>query len=112
MQLDAPERAAVESMGLAVCGVALEHLLQVHMRPPLNARRRTRDGDWHPRRTEDSRSRGALHASAVPQLEGLVRASWISLSRALDPGDGSGRVCSSEGRVVFPSVVNMKTQLA
>ncbi|MFC1406980.1 MULTISPECIES: hypothetical protein [Streptacidiphilus] len=49
MQLDARERTAVESMGLAVYGLALEHLLQVHMQPPLNARRRTRDGDWRPR---------------------------------------------------------------
>lgn len=104
-RLDYQERKAVADMGPAVCGLALEHLLQVRTEPPLNRRRRTRDGLWRLRRPEDSRSRGALFSGAIPGLHVLVWSAWNELERAAVPSCGEKRTISSSGRVIFPSAV-------
>lgn len=99
------EQLEVEAMGSAVCGLALEHTLQVATGPPLNSRRRRTSGDWQPRNIAKSRSRGAVHSQRIPGLSQLILAAWTTLSEAELPGD-SAVVASSVGRVVFPSALH------
>ncbi|MEV7997260.1 hypothetical protein AB0O67_36905, partial [Streptomyces sp. NPDC086077] len=79
------EQAEVEAMGSAVCGLALEHALQVATTPPLNSRRRRTSGDWQPRNLMQSRSRGAIHSQRIPGLSRLTLAAWKALSEAEAP---------------------------
>ncbi len=104
-QLEDQERATIDNMGRVVCGLALEHLLQVDTEPPLNLRRRTNNGLWKQRRLTASKSRGALQSAAIPRLHALVRDEWNKLSSVPAPCDGSARVTTEFGRTVFPSVL-------
>ncbi|MYU24306.1 hypothetical protein [Streptomyces sp. SID8352] len=99
------ERSDVEDMGGQVCGLALEHTLQVATAPPLNSRRRLTSGDWRPRDLAQSRSRGAVHARRIPGLGGLVLHAWTALSQVAVP-KGSAVVTHEAGRVVFPSALH------
>lgn len=99
------ERVAVEEMGQLVCGLALEHALQVAKAPPLNSRRRQAGGDWQPRDLARSRSRGAVQAQRLPQLRRLVLEAWAELSGATAP-EHAPLTATSVGRAVFPSVLH------
>lgn len=92
-------------MGSAICGLALEHALQVTTAPPLNSRRRRTSGDWQPRNLAQSRSRGAIHSQRIPELSRLTLAAWNALSMAEVP-KGSAVVATEVGRVVFPSALH------
>lgn len=98
----ASEQAEVKAMGSTVCGLALEHIVQVATAPPLNSRRRRTVGDWQPRNLTRSRSRGAIHAQRIPELSRLTLAAWTSLSEVAKP-NGAAVSVSGAGRVVFPS---------
>ncbi|MYT51368.1 hypothetical protein GTW50_12735 [Streptomyces sp. SID7815] len=97
----ASEQLLVEEMGPTVCGLALEHALQVATAPPLNSRRRRTSGDWQPRNLAQSRSRGAIHAQSVPGLAQLALAAWAALSKMEIPAHstfvdtGAGRAVSA-----------------
>jgi hypothetical protein len=99
------EQAAVERMGLDVCGLALEHTLQVATAPPLNSRRRRTSGDWQPRDLARSRSRGAVHAQHIPELARLTLGAWQALART-EPPTGPAVVDDRVGRVVFPTALH------
>lgn len=100
------EQLEVESMGSTVCGLALEHVLQLATAPPLNSRRRRRtSGDWQPRNLARSRSRGAVHSERIPELSRLTLAAWNTLSEAEVPR-ASAVVTTGVGRVVFPSALH------
>ncbi|GAA2564165.1 hypothetical protein ACPCK9_27375 [Streptomyces koyangensis] len=99
------ERAAVEEMGQVVCGLALEHTLQVAKAPPLNSRRRQAGGDWQPRDLARSRSRGALHAERLPQLSRLALEAWAELAGTTAP-EQAPLTATSIGRAVFPSALH------
>ncbi len=99
------EQAQVKKMGAVVCGLALEHALQMATAPPLNSRRRRTTGDWQPRDLARSRSRGALHARQIPVLSELTLAAWNDLSQAEAPGRSAVTV-NGVGRVVFPSALH------
>lgn len=101
----AAERSEVEKMGSEVCGLALEHALQVATAPPLNSRRRRTSGDWQPRDLARSRSRGAVHARRIPELVRLTLAAWQALATVPVP-EGSAVVADGGGRVVFPAVLH------
>ncbi|MUT88885.1 hypothetical protein [Streptomyces sp. Z38] len=101
----ASEQMEVEAMGSAVCGLALEHTLQVATTPPLNSRRRRTSGDWQPRNLTRSRSRGAIHSQRIPELSRLTLAAWKALAEAEAP-KGAAVVASEVGRVVFPSTLH------
>lgn len=99
------EQLEVEAMGSAVCGLALEHALQLATAPPLNSRRRRTSGDWQPRDLARSRSRGAIHSQRIPQLSRLTLTAWNALSVAEAPS-GAAVVATGVGRVVFPSALH------
>lgn len=99
------EQMEVEAMGSAVCGLALEHALQLATAPPLNSRRRRTSGDWQPRDLARSRSRGAVHSQRIPQLSRLTLAAWNALSVTEAPS-GTAVVATGVGRVVFPSALH------
>ncbi|MFJ2009845.1 hypothetical protein ACIQJ8_28055 [Streptomyces globisporus] len=101
----AEERSLAAEIGLSVCGLALEHLLQVKTAPPLNSRRRRATGDWQPRNLAHSRSRGAVHSQSMPGLGELTLAAWAELSEAEAPTH-SAVVDIKIGRVVFPSALH------
>ncbi|MER8013327.1 hypothetical protein ACIQ7S_10325 [Streptomyces griseoluteus] len=101
----ASEQMEVEAMGSVVCGLALEHTLQVATNPPLNSRRRRTSGDWRPRNLTQSRSRGAIHSQRIPELSRLTLAAWKTLSEAEAP-NGAAVVASEVGRVVIPSTLH------
>ncbi|MEU8979051.1 hypothetical protein [Streptomyces sp. NPDC048309] len=102
----ASEQMEVEAMSSAVCGLALEHTLQVATTPPLNSRRRRTSGDWQPRNLTRSRSRGANHSQRIPELSRLTLAAWKALSEVELP-KGAAMVASAVGRVVFPSALHL-----
>ncbi|MFG2598259.1 hypothetical protein [Streptomyces sp. NPDC048462] len=97
------EQAVAAELGTGVCGLALEHMLQVRTAPPLNSRRRTA-GDWRPRDLARSRSRGAVHSQSLPGLSRLVRAAWEDLSEKGEPKH-SAVIDTGVGRVVFPAAL-------
>ncbi|MGW6720333.1 hypothetical protein [Streptomyces sp. NPDC054995] len=99
------ERSLVDDMGPTICGLALEHALQVATAPPLNSRRRRTSGDWQPRNLAQSRSRGAIHAQSVPGLTHLVLAAWASLSELEIPAY-SAVVDTGIGRAVSPAALH------
>lgn len=104
-QVPAYERIEVEAMGSMVCGLALEHTLQLATSPSLNSRRRRTAGDWQPRNLSRSRSRGAIHAQRIPTLSRLTLDAWNALSEAQVP-KGAAVVATGVGRVVFPSALH------
>ncbi|MFI5618129.1 hypothetical protein [Streptomyces sp. NPDC051567] len=99
----AADRAAVAELGPAVCGLALEHLLQLATSPPLNSRRRQADGVWRPRNQAASRSRGAVHSKVLPGLWQVTWEMWRELAAVpAVPGSPVGSL-TDVGRVVFPA---------
>ncbi len=101
----ADEHSLAEEMGPTVCGLALEHALQVATAPPLNSRRRRTSGDWLPRNLTQSRSRGAIHAQSVPGLIQLTFAAWSALSEVEIP-EHSAVVDTGTGRAVSPTALH------
>ncbi|MGA5470021.1 hypothetical protein ACPCUK_14640 [Streptomyces arboris] len=99
------ERSLVDEMGPTICGLALEHALQVATAPPLNSRRRRTSGDWQPRNLAQSRSRGAIHAQSLPGLTKLALAAWVSLSKMEIP-EYSAVVDTGIGRAVSPTALH------
>lgn len=99
------EQLEVEAMGSAVCGLALEHALQLATAPPLNSRRRRTSGDWQPRNLARSRSRGAIHSQRIPELSRLTLAAWNALLKVEVPREAAV-VATGVGRVVFPSTLH------
>ncbi|WP_406241271.1 hypothetical protein [Streptomyces anulatus] len=99
------ERSLVEEMGSTVCGLALEHALQVATAPPLNSRRRRTSGDWQPRNLTQSRSRGAIYAQSVPGLTQLTLAAWSALSQVVIP-EHSAVIDTGTGRAVSPAALH------
>lgn len=97
------EQATAAALGPVVCGLALEHRLQVATDPPLNSRRRNADGDWRPRNHALSQSRGAVHAHALPSLWQSTWKVWQELSTLEPPSDGRPLLTTGAGRVVFPA---------
>ncbi|GAA2423998.1 hypothetical protein GCM10010388_09200 [Streptomyces mauvecolor] len=101
----ADEQLLAERMGRTVCGLALEHALQVATAPPLNSRRRRMSGEWQPRNLARSRSRGAVHAQSVQSLTQLALAAWSVLAEVEMP-ERSPVVDIGTGRVVFPTALH------
>ncbi|WP_307668144.1 hypothetical protein [Streptomyces sp. V2I9] len=99
------EYALAEEMGPIVCGLALEHALQLATVPPLNSRRRRTSGDWQPRNLAQSRSRGAIHAQSVPGLIHLTLAAWTALSQ-VELRENSAVLDTGIGRVVSPTTLH------
>ncbi|MGY0235000.1 hypothetical protein [Longispora urticae] len=92
--------------GLAVCGLALEHHLQLALRPPLNSRRREAAGVWKVRNLDVSKSVGAASASRFARLCQELRGEWENLE--LMPSSGSRFEALREttfGRAVFPGLM-------
>ncbi|MFF5333459.1 hypothetical protein [Streptomyces sp. NPDC013181] len=104
---EAPEgdRSEVEKAGHQACGLALEHALQDETAPPLNSRRRDKDGAWRPRNVTGSQSRGARLAQAIPGLKELALEKWRELEQ-VKPSTGSLVEVTEFGRVVFPSALH------
>ncbi|MEV1005953.1 hypothetical protein [Streptomyces sp. NPDC049881] len=96
------EREHVRASGDELCGLALEHLVQLRTRPPLNARRRTADGKWRLRHLEASRSRGAVHARTIARLGESVRAAWQELEDLPVTEAGGAVLHTRAGRAVVP----------
>lgn len=96
------EQAVAAEIGSGVCGLALEHMVQVATAPPLNSRRRLASGDWKPRNLVQSRSRGAVHSRSMPSLGQLVLNAWEEFSVMAAP-EGTPALDTGLGRVVFPS---------
>lgn len=101
----ANEQLVAAEMGPTVCGLALEHALQVATAPPLNSRRRCTSGDWQPGNLTQSRSRGAIHSQSIPGLSQLALAAWNALSEVEAPKH-SAVVDTGTGRAVFPSALH------
>ncbi|MBP2360155.1 MULTISPECIES: hypothetical protein [Streptomyces] len=99
------EHSLAKEMGPTICGLALEHALQVATAPPLNSRRRRTSGDWQPRNLTQSRSRGAIHAQSVPGLTQLTLAAWSALAEMVIPGH-SAVVDTGTGRAVSPTALH------
>ncbi|MFI8810553.1 MULTISPECIES: hypothetical protein [unclassified Streptomyces] len=103
----ADEQATAAGIGPRVCGLALEHRVQVATAPPLNSRRRRTTGDWQPRNLAQSRSLGAVHSLSLPDLGQRALAAWKDLSVAAAP-QHSAVLETRVGRVVFPaSLLNL-----
>lgn len=101
----ADEQLLGEEVGRTICGLALEHALQVATGPPLNSRRRSTSGDWQSRNLAQSRSRGAIHSPSLPGLSQLVLAAWEAASTAETP-TYSAVVDTGASRAVFPSALH------
>jgi hypothetical protein len=99
------ETLVAEQLGHPMCGLALEHLLQVTYRPVLSARRRSGTGQWATRRIDVSRSRGAVTSDRFPGLFKAVRAVWDQLAGAASPEDSNPAVYADAGRVIFPALM-------
>lgn len=98
----ADQQVAAE-LGPSVCGLALEYLLQLTTHPPLNGRRRDRNGQWRPRDHTRSRSRGAVHAPMLPGLWELTWQTWQHLGAVCAGTGDPPAITTRVGRVVFPS---------
>ncbi|MET8100692.1 hypothetical protein ABZV29_30220 [Streptomyces sp. NPDC005236] len=105
----ADERSTAEEVGDEVCGLALEHALQVATTPLLNLRRRGHNGEWKPRNLTKSRSRGAVHAARLPRLCEITLATWQDLATAQVPDEEFMRDTRA-GRVVLPSRISRAAQ--
>jgi hypothetical protein len=95
--LSAPDRATVDAMPQTVVGEALEHLLQLELRPLLNQRRRGREGRWHDRQPATSQSRGAAAAPQIGTLYRAVEACWTRLTTM------KTNHVENTGRIIFPA---------
>jgi hypothetical protein len=102
-RIPGPEQKAATELGDGVCGLALEHRLQLEFLPPLNSRRRQRSGEWRPRDHAQSRSRGAANAHALPVLWQEVRATWQHLAASPPPPQDVPILTAAAGRAIFPS---------
>ena len=98
------QQHAIE-LGPKICGLVLEHQIQLHEQPPLNSRRRQRDGQWRRRQLAESRSLGAVHAGNLPNLYERVQEAWDELAGAETPADAEPVHLSAFGRAVFPSAL-------
>jgi hypothetical protein len=105
----ADERSAVEEIGDEICGLALEHALQVATAPLLNLRRRGHNGEWKARNLTKSRSRGAVHAARLPRLCEVALATWQDLATAQVPGE-EFMWDARAGRIVLPSRISRAAQ--
>jgi hypothetical protein len=99
------EAARMRQLGELVCGLALEHNLQMSYQPIMTARRRVTNGGWRPRDLAASKSVGAMHARELPELFARTRATWDALSQAAAPPSGRPVHYAESGRAVFPAVV-------
>ncbi|MED7950723.1 hypothetical protein [Streptomyces sp. BE303] len=104
-QLPRQEQQQAKELGPKVCGLVLEHQMQLHAQPPLNSRRRQHDGQWRRRRLAESRSLGAVHAGNLPNLYERVQEAWDELAGAEAPAGAEPVRLSAFGRVVFPSAL-------
>ncbi|MFF1412819.1 hypothetical protein ACFVX6_24115 [Streptomyces sp. NPDC058289] len=102
----AADRAAVAQLGPAVCGLVLEHRLQLATSPPLNSRRRQADGAWRLRNQAASRSRGAVHADALTGLWQVTWEVWQELAATAAPEESPVGPLTDVARVVFPAVLS------
>lgn len=104
---DAPpeERDAAARLGLAACGLAMEHRMQLSRSPVLTSRRRATGGTWRPRRLEASRSKGAASSSMFPELFRTVESAWTLLELEREPRNGGAVGGNESGRVVFPGAL-------
>jgi hypothetical protein len=103
--LPSQEALQASRLGPDVCGLALEHLLQVTYRPIMNSRRRSTTGGWRVRQVESSRSRGTVASAELPEMFQLVCAIWDTLARLPAPQDGQASAHTDWGRVVFRRLV-------
>jgi hypothetical protein len=103
--IPAAEARSAERLGPKICGLAMEHRLQVAYRPIMTARRRGTAGDWRERKLDSSRSLGALHGAEIPELFSAVQALWTYLVEIPAPDDGLPAVYADGGRVVFPATL-------
>ena len=72
-----PESAeAIEQLGQQVVGLAIEHRLQVRLRPLVNGSRRTSAGGWRSVEWEKSNSLGARHSLSLGALGDHVDRLW------------------------------------
>jgi hypothetical protein len=101
----ADERSTVEEIGDEICGLTLEHALQVANAPLLNLRRRGRNGEWRARNLAKSRSRGAVHTGRLPHLCEIALATWQDLASAHIPAGEFVRDAPA-GRIVLPVRIN------
>jgi len=101
----ASEQAALTELGTDICGLALEYRVQLSRRPPLNGRRRTGAGVWVPRRPDESRSRGAVHADRFAAMHECVAEVWNQLEAVAAPNGGAKVSFVPGGRAVFPSLM-------
>lgn len=101
-QVPDSEARAAERLGHDVCGLAIEHLLQVTYRPVMAARRRSGTGGWSERRIERSQSRGAVSSSQFPGLFAAVCTAWDLLAGIRYPAGGQPVADVHAGRAVFP----------
>lgn len=105
----ADERSAAEDIGDEICGLALEHALQVATLPLLNLRRRGHNGEWKARNLTESRSRGAVHAARLPRLCEVALATWQDLATTQVP-DEEFMWDTRAGRIVLPSRISRAAQ--
>jgi hypothetical protein len=99
------DELAAQQLGHQICGLALEHLLQVTYRPVMTGRRRSGAGEWVVRHIDSSRSRGAVNSSQFPALFKAVRGAWDQLADAASPEDGDPAIHADAGRVIFPGLI-------
>jgi hypothetical protein len=100
--LPSAEARTADRLGLRVCGLAMEHMLQVTYRPVMIARRQGSAGGWKARNLDSSRSLGAVSSIELPELFRAVQALWKGLAGTTDPGNGQSVTYVKGGRVVFP----------
>jgi hypothetical protein len=101
----AAEVVTAEQLGHQICGLAMEHLLQVTYRPVMTTRRRTAAGEWTTRHIDQSRSRGATNSGQFPGLFKAVRSVWDDLARTPCPEGGHPVIHMDAGRVTFPALL-------
>ncbi|MET7417915.1 hypothetical protein [Dactylosporangium sp. NPDC005555] len=94
-----PEATAlIAEFSLDLIGLALEHGMQVRLRPLVNSERRTSAGGWRLVDWERSQSRGARAAVQIDMLLGAVQNLWDEAAKQR-PGSIVSPVAY---RVIFP----------
>lgn len=104
--ISASERETASALGPVVCGLVLEHRLQVATSPPLNSRRRDSRGGWRARNHAVSRSRGAVHAASLPELWQCAWEAWTTLANLDASGSNLFRADTGVGHIVFPGALH------
>ena len=99
------EVQAAERLGLQVCGLAMEHLLQVMYRPVMTTRRRGAAGGWSARNLDASHSLGAISSTEFPHLFTAVHNAWEDLAGMPTAAGDHGASYTEVGRVVFPATL-------